>query len=266
MDIQPRPSDSQARRQRLYRGSRKHVLDWTGQALFLIEFEKFLAPCPVRFPHKEAFMPKGINSPTEARLERFGPCWFPEKKPVWDALKNWWLCHKAGANTPNWDIAVRCELEGRPGLVLVEAKANWWELGKAGKSNAVNASTNSHRNHERIAAAINEACAGWQLLDNRVSITHKSHYQLANRLAFAWKLASLGIPAVLVYLGFTGDKEIGKPFKDDTDWKAAFSKYVSDTIPLDLFGRRLMVGSTPLWLVLGCRNVLAMSASSISKK
>ena len=255
----------QARRQRLYRGSRKHVLDWTGQASFLMEFEQFLASCPVRFPDKKAFMPKGVDSPVEARLERFGPSWLPGN-PAWAALKDWWLCHKAGANTPNWDIAVGCKIEDRPGLVLVEAKANWRELGTAGKSIAADASANSHRNHDRIAAAIKEACAGWQLLDKRVFITRDSHYQLANRLAFTWKLASFGIPVVLVYLGFTGDEGIrdaGKPFVDDAHWQAAFGKYTSDTIPLDLFGRRLKVGSTPMWLISDCRPVIEVSAPPI---
>ncbi|MFH1081682.1 MAG: hypothetical protein V1766_15710 [Pseudomonadota bacterium] len=245
--------------EKLHRGSRKHVLDWTGHETFLTEFEQFLAPCTVSFPYKDAFMPKGINSPLEARLERFGPSWLPEKKPAWDALKDWWLCHKAGANTPNWDIAAVCEIEGQSGLVLVEAKANRWELGKAGKPIAVNASTNSRQNHERIAAAIKEACAGWQHIDNRVLITHKSRYQLANRLAFAWKLASLGIPVVLVYLGFTGDEGIRGSFMDDAAWQDAFDKYTFGNVPLGLFGKRLKVESTPIWLLSRCRQVTEMS-------
>jgi hypothetical protein len=244
--------------EKLHRGSRKHVLDWTGHETFLTEFEQFLAPCPVSFPYKDAFMPNG-DSPVEARLERFGPYWLPEKKPVWNALKDWWLCHKAGANTPNWDIAAVCEIEGRSGLVLVEAKANWRELGKAGKSIKANASDNTRQNDNRIAAAIKEACEGWRHLDKRVSIKHDSHYQLANRLAFAWKLASLGIPVVLVYLGFTGDEGIRKPFKDNAAWQDAFYKYTFGNVPLDLFGKRLKVESTPIWLLSRCRQVTEMS-------
>ena len=44
------------------------------------------------------------------------------------------------------------------------------------------------------------------MIDVRVCISHESHYQLANRLAFACKITSLGIPTVLVYLGFTATR------------------------------------------------------------
>jgi len=76
-------------------------------------------------------MPRGYSNPREARLESFGPRLLPES-PAWLALRDWRLVHKAGANTPNWDIAAGCEIEGRAGIVLVEAKANWPELGVGG--------------------------------------------------------------------------------------------------------------------------------------
>jgi hypothetical protein len=41
------------------------------------------------------------------------------------------------------------------------------------------------------------------------TLTADSHYQLANRLASAYKVASAGIPVVLLYLGFTGDTYFG---------------------------------------------------------
>ena len=115
---------------------------------------------------------------------------------------------------------------------------------------------------ERIGAAIAGACAGWQQLDKRAALSRDSHYQLANRLAFSWKRASLGIPTILLYLGFTGDEGIrdaGEPFADDAAWQAAFRAYASTTIPLDLFGTRLEVASTPLWLLSRSRPVLEVS-------
>ena len=44
----------------------------------------------------------------------------------------------------------------------------------------------------------NAACAAWLRTDPRVTISRDTHYQLANRLAFTWKLASLGISVVLL--------------------------------------------------------------------
>ena len=253
------------RRQGLYRGSRKHVLDWTGQASFLTEFEQFLAPCPIRFSAKTKFMPVGVKAPAEARLKSFGPSWLPGN-PVWTTLEDWWLRHKARANTPNWDIAVGCEIEDNLGLVLVEAKANWPELGTGGKSIKANASDNSRANHDRIGTAIKEACVGLRHLNEGVYITRDSHYQLANRLAFTWKLASLGIPVVLVYLGFTGDvgiRDAGNEFANDADWQAAFGEYTKHTVPLNLFDRRLVVGSTPMWLISRSRPVIELSPSPV---
>jgi hypothetical protein len=206
-------------------------------------------------------MPRGYADPEEARLERFGPLVMPDR-PIWGHLEDWWLAHKRGANTPNWDIALACEIEGRAGLVLVEAKANWPELGTAGKRPANPASPRSVENHERIGAAIDEACLGWRLIDPRVGISRDSHYQLANRLAFTWKLGTFGVPTVLVYLGFTGDEGIrdaGEPFPDAADWRQAFSEYTHDVVSLDLFEARHDLGEAPVWLALRTREALESS-------
>ncbi len=50
----------------------------------------------------------------------------------------------------------------------------------------------------------------------------------------AWKLASMGIPNTLVFLGFTGDIEIartGRYFADDAHWQLAFATYALSSIP-----------------------------------
>ena len=77
---------------------------------------------------------------------------------MWSPLRSWWLAHEGGANTPNWDIGAACEIEGTPGLILVEAKANVPELSVAGKAIDAAASPASVANHERIGRAIEEAC------------------------------------------------------------------------------------------------------------
>ncbi|MCE5254865.1 MAG: DUF6508 domain-containing protein [Actinomycetia bacterium] len=240
-----------------YRGSRKHVLDWTGRPSFLEELRAFLAPIPVYFSADAKYMPCGENAPDEARLETFGPQCLPGRD--WDCLRRWWLRHEKGANTPNWDIAVACKIEGKPGLVLVEAKAHWKELSRAGKRLDKDASDNTRENHDRICAAIEEACEGWRRIDKRVSITHRSHYQLANRLAFTWKLAKLGIPVVLLYLGFTGDegiRDVGPPFADEGDWRKAFAEHIEGVVPFELFDGQRKGESTPVWLVLRSRPVI----------
>jgi len=252
----------------MYRGSRKHVLDWTGSTSCLSEFADLIAPVPAVFGEKPLVMPLGKGSSNEARLESFGPLWLPESG-AWRKLEDWWLVHKAHANTPNWDIVATCEIEERQGLVLVEAKANWPELKTDGKLVRQNTSLRSRENHERIGSAITEACNGWRHIDSGISINRDSHYQLANRLAFTWKLATLGFPVVLIYLGFTGDDGIadaGRPFADDADWHRAFSAYASGVVPLSLFEQRLEIGGVPVWLLSRTRQVLEQSPSRSTKR
>jgi hypothetical protein len=205
----------------------------------------FVSPCPVEIGAEALWMPRGLAGAAEARLERFGPRWLPEH-PAWSHLRDWWLVHKRWANTPNWDLAVGCTVEGRPGLVLVEAKANHRELNPTGKRLRKESSSRSTDNHKRIGEAIQEANLGWRPIDGRVNISRDSHYQLANRLAFTWKLGTLGIPVVLVYLGFTGDegiRDVGPPFADEEDWRWALSTYLEGVWPPDLLEKRIDLGT-----------------------
>ena len=250
----------------MYRGSRKHVLDWTDQPAFLGELFGLMPEIPLKMDEDVQWMPRGYASPDEARLETFGRACLPAN-PAWPTLAGWWLAHQGG-NTPNWDIAVGCRIDERPGLLLVEAKANWAELSTAGKQLKPNASRKSWENHKRIGAAIGEACDAWQQIHPRVTIARDSHYQLANRLAWTWRLVTLGIPVVLLYLGFTGDegiRDVGEPFPDDASWQRAFAEYSNPSIPMELVGNRLRLDQPPAWIVSRSRPVLSISPSSGSK-
>jgi len=250
----------------IFRGSRKHVLDWTARPEFCDELLRLVAPVDVRISARSVWMPRGYGSPDEAKLGTFGPGFLPENT-VWATLRKWWLVHEGG-NTPNWDIAMGCEVEGRPGLILVEAKANVPELAVAGKPVDSTGSARSVENHRRIGLAIDEACVELQRISASTAISRDSHYQLSNRVAFAWKLASLGIPTILVYLGFLGDEGIrdaGAPFSDSAHWEAAFAQYAHSMVPKDLFERRIDCGAAPAWLQVRSRHVIEVSPTRLSK-
>src|SRR5262245_19252018 len=110
----------------MIRGSRKHVLDWTDRPDFPRSIVELVKPVHIRLTAESRWMPQGHDAPAEARLETFGPKLVESN--AWQDLRQWWLRHERGANTPNWDLAVGCEIDGRTGLVLVEAKANEREL------------------------------------------------------------------------------------------------------------------------------------------
>jgi len=246
----------------MYRGSRKHVLDWVEQTAFLTELLELAESASPRVSPTSRWMPRSYREPDEARLETFGPNWLPNR-PAWAQIRKWWLVHERGANTPNWDIAVGCELEGRPGLIVVEAKANKTELKVDGKILDAGASNNSVANDGNIREAIAEACRGLRCLEPNVAISCDSHYQLANRLAFTWKLATLGIPTVLIYLGFYGDTgiaDVGPPFQSSDDWRQTVEAYVAAIGCGALFERRLDCGAAPAWMFARARPVLEVSA------
>jgi hypothetical protein len=245
----------------MFRGSRKHVLDWTARPTFCEELLALVAPVDARISARSEWMPRGYHAPDEARLGTFGPRFLPDSA-VWTTLRKWWLTHESGANTPNWDIAIGCDVEGRSGLILVEAKANVPELAVAGKLVDSTMSARSGENHRRIGLAINEECAELQRISVTTAISRDSHYQLSNRVAFAWKLASLGIPTILVYLGFLGDEGIrdaGAPFTDSAHWEATFAQYAHSVVPRDLFERRIDCGAAPAWFQVRSRHVIEAS-------
>jgi hypothetical protein len=161
-----------------------------------------------------------------------------------EEVTSWWLAVRKRANTPNWDIASTCTIGKKKGLLLVEAKAHVAEL--------TDASDGSSKNHEQIGLAIGAASSG---LNNALpgwSLSCDSHYQLANRFAWAWKLASIGIPVVLVYLGFvvaTEVNDLGATFVDGDDWSRIVLQHSRNIVPEQAWGRDITVGDcriTPL--------------------
>ena len=76
---------------------------------------------------KDKWMPQGFDNVTEAQLHKT-PDLFDNEKHC-QTLKSWWLAVTShNPMTPNWDIASSCTIDGKRGLLLVEAKAHEKEL------------------------------------------------------------------------------------------------------------------------------------------
>ena len=183
----------------------------------------------------------------EALLDRAKVLLRPE---IRNQLRDWWLAHPRGANTPNWDIASTCTFEGERGLLLIEAKAHGSELKPEGKSLRSNASPNSIKNHERIGLAVAEANAELQSATGRQwFISRDDHYQLSNRFAWSWKLASLGIPVVLLYLGFLNAQDMacdGRLFRCEAEWERVMKEYCEGIVDESCWGRILDIAGVAL--------------------
>jgi len=237
----------------MHRGSRRHILNWVECAEFAAELTGLLEPTGGIVSVSDRWMPRGNSDDAEARLERNGEDLLPDSMD-WAELRRWWLVHNGRANTPNWDLAASCCIRGTRGLVLVEAKAHVEELSDEGKRER--ASWRSRENHKRIGEAIAEASKELSALVPGVNISRDSHYQLANRIAFSWKLASIGLETILLYLGFTGDSELGTELRDAQHWNTVFREHVTGLLPADLLEREVNCGPAAFSILVRARPAL----------
>lgn len=95
-----------------------------------------------------------------------------------------------------------------------------------------------------------------------IQISHASHYQLSNRIAFAWKLASLGVPTVIVYLGFlsdTGIRDVGTPLDTDQQWQDLVKAHLHAVGAAEVLDEPVAMGTSNFWLTVRRRSVIEMS-------
>lgn len=222
-----------------------------------IRLAKLVGIDKITFREDDCWLPQGFDVIHEAQLGTEG------KSPIADgairkALRDWWLSVPSDrANTPNWDIASTCTINGKAGLLLVEAKAHNIELrneergkpleGTEGKG----VSMNSRRNHVRIGAAIQEASLALASATGLPwALSRDWNYQMSNRFAWSCRLAELGIPVVLVYLGFLRADEMksGKQagFSTHDDWENLVRNHSSSLFPQSVWEQPMEVSGTRL--------------------
>lgn len=200
------------------------------------------------FAHLSAndrWLPQGFEDIQEPELDKASSLLHSEIRTM---LGKWWLAPaSAQSRTPNFDIASTCAMDGKPGLLLVEAKAHNNELinEAAGRRLEADSSGDRRASHRTIGAAIASARDG---LEKATSlpwrIERDSHYQMSNRFAWAWKLTALGVPVVLIYLGFLRAAEMadqGKPFGDHEDWERVVKAHSGPLFPSQVWNSRWTV-------------------------
>lgn len=238
-------------RDRERRGSRARCLKLTEGSCEDVSarLTELIAPFGRVEAGRDSWMPCGARRPEEAKLGEYARFLGDKERKL---ITSWWLTIPRRANTPNWDLVSSATIEGNKGFMLVEAKAHEAELHTDGKNSG------RPENHERIGAAIQEAntalnqiVAGWNL-------SRDTHYQLANRFAWSWKVASLGYPVVLLYLGFLKADEmrdLGQPFADSAAWDMKLRQHAAGIVPDKVWGEKLMLGEGSLRALLRSSNV-----------
>ena len=202
---------------------------------------------------RDYWMPVGFDDTEEAELDKADRLLNPE---IRHKLEEWWLAPASvGSMTPNFDIASTCTIDGQSGLLLVEAKAHDKELinESAGRKLTTDSSEARKKSHTQIGSAISGACEGFSSATHlEWLISRDSHYQMSNRFAWAWKLTELGVPVVLVYLGFLNANEMtdrGEVFVDEQSWERLVKSHSETLIPEEAWGRSWKINGwslTPL--------------------
>jgi hypothetical protein len=206
-----------------------------------------VAPFATVDADQHCWHPSGLADREEVEIDKAPDLLPPEQREL---LIGWWLAVRSGRpTTPKWDIASTAQIAGRAGLLLVEAKAHAGELAPAGKPQQAAASANSQQNHERIITAVREANTALNSITPGWNLEATSHYQLANRFAWSWKLAALGIPVVLVYLGFLAAEEMTgcQVFTDAAAWEQTVRQYSQGIVPANVWETPLLVGDVPVY-------------------
>lgn len=202
--------------------------------------------------HADRWMPRGMPTQSshgtwdvtpadEVKLDHPNDLLRPEEP---EQLRRWWIATVGKANTPNWDIASTCTVDGQNGLLLIEAKAHDVELRgeEKGKELDAKASDNSFANHVQIGRAIADAAATFQRSTGRAwAISRDNRYQMSNRFASACKLTEMGYAVVLVYLAFLNAEEMrdrGEPLTSTTQWQALVDQHSSSLFSTEVWNRQ----------------------------
>ena len=234
---------------RQFDGSQRHLLDWIETPAFIQTLRDWVQPHGLLIESDAKWRPQSWSDPSESRLfDAASPFLEREQR---NELRGWWLAHSG--NIPNWDLIIESKTEDhRPSLILIEAKAHTDEFDCGPKSRPDASNPRSVANHARIESAIAEANLALSKRGLTTSISCDHCYQLSNRIAVAWKLASIGVPTGLIFLGFTGDREIkreGIYFADDAHWCRAFGEYCAATFPMELLGRNIPCGPASFFVL-----------------
>lgn len=233
-------------RSRDLKGSRLHCLLLTSRPRTEVSafLNALVAPHALISP-EDHWAPNGFIQPEEAKLGQTAGFLNLAQQ---ETITRWWLAVSGRANTPNWDLLSNCQIEGKKGLLLIEAKAHEGEFSDEGSG------AKSAVNIGQIESALGQATEAWNALHPGFSLSAGNHYQLSNRFAFAWKLADMGIPVVLVYLAFLDADEManGKRvlFTRHDQWRTCVLARSNGVVPEASWNRTFNVDGIPVTVLI----------------
>jgi hypothetical protein len=229
---------------REFKGSRLRCLLLTHQPRERVaSFLTSITDRAARVTAADTWAPSGFLHPDEAKLGESARFLDEVNR---GKITRWWLAEPRKANTPNWDLVSTATVDGRPGLLLVEAKAHAAEFADD------RCCATNKANFAQIERALAEATAAWSTHEPGFGLSAQSCYQLSNRLAFAWKLAAMDVPVVLVYLGFLNAAEMEgrEVLRDHAHWRTCVVGRSRASVPQAIWDRTFIVDGTPLTVLI----------------
>ncbi|NLV51168.1 MAG: hypothetical protein GXY20_10815 [Clostridiales bacterium] len=115
------------------------------------------------------------SSPSEKTLERF----LKDRELYSAEFDSWWIEHRG--KRPTWDYICEAELDGKRGLIFLEAKGHRRECGSGKKADPKKDTANYEvklENHKSIEKCITEEITAF-------GGEYTGQYQIANRIAYA---------------------------------------------------------------------------------
>ncbi len=205
------------------RGSYRHMLDFVSASNFREIMSRLLDGTGAVLGTEDNRHPCGRSKKkdwTECELEDYLK-WHPI--PGYIGLdRRWWIAFKG--TRPTWDLICHLNFDGKPGLLLVEAKAHVGEMGEKNSKSAVDEKNDrSVANDLSIRLRLAETNLGLNALGlGSFHLSADHDYQLSNRIAYLHKLANDGVPTVLMYLGWIGSPDwTTDPFTTESTWDEA---------------------------------------------
>jgi hypothetical protein len=177
----------------------------------------------------------------------------------------WWFPYKNAVNRrPTWDLVCHVHVDGKPGILLVEAKAHVSELSEQDKKSPPN--PKSPRSRANDCSVRLRLCEASLALSNiglgQFHLSADNHYQLSNRLAYLNKVAGEGVPTILMYLGWLKSPDWpDDPIRDAKHWRDLVEGYVKAIAPSNFIGKlHQKSGGGSMQMVVRC-----LEASSVSR-
>lgn len=210
-----------------HKGSKRCILKLISSNDFLTTINLLIQETCAVITKQDSWLPIGLTNPREAELKDFLSHNF--NPLLGNEIINWWLTEiRPTSTTPNWDMVSTCTINNQKGILLVEAKAHYAELNNESTGKIFNTKS-SLLNHKKIGKVIKEVNDNINEVIPGLSISRDLCYQLSNRIASAWWLASHDIPVVLLYLGFLNTEDMRddyRVFNTPADWESCFTEHI----------------------------------------